>query len=185
MTGRQGGTARALLLSGVSVVLAAAGHSLGHGTGLDPVTLVVAAAVAAALGALLARRWSLPRLLLVLALVQVVVHVLAGYAADPRLVAASAHAHGHAEGAVGTGLSSPSSAMLAWHLVAVPVSAVLLAALARSAVLVASLLRRLLVARPVRLRALPPVQPPWARPTVRPRLLHLVVSRSNAPPCPA
>jgi hypothetical protein len=183
MGGRQDRRAAALPLAVVSVALAAAGHSLGRGHALDPSSALVAAVGAGVLGATVARTWTLPRLLPVIAAVQLVVHSLAGAAADPRLVLAAPHGHEHAIVAAPTG--SPQAAMLVWHLIAVPVTALLLAALARSAQLVSGLLRRWLLAVPVEL----PAPAPAARARRRVRIVrprrHLVVSWSNAPPCPA
>lgn len=183
MRRRHDGRAGALLLAVVSVALAAVGHALGHGHALDPSSALVAAIAAGALGATVARTWTMPRLLPVIAAVQLVVHSLAGSAADPRLVLAVPHDHAHAVAAAPTG--SPQTAMIVWHLIAVPITALLLAALAHSAHLVSGLLRRWLLAVPVELPAPAPAASVH-RPVriVRPRR-HLVVSWSNAPPCPA
>lgn len=171
-----------LVLALVSVAVAMTGHALGHGMLLDPASLLVAVVLAVGVGAVVDRRWSVPRLIAGLAVVQVVVHVLGGHAADARLVSA-ALPHGHAALDAGPGGTSPS--MLAWHVVAVPVSALLLVAVERSLALLASLARRLRVVRP----AVLPARRPAAMRLHRPRLLsdlpHLTVSRSNAPPCPA
>lgn len=183
MDGGRGTAQRVLVLAVVAVLVAAAGHALGHGQALDLASLLVAALLAAGLGALVARRWTLPRLLLVLALVQPVVHVLGGAGADPRLVQAAAH--GHSAHAGTTAALAAPTAMLLWHVLAVPVSALLLVGLLRSAVLVAALLRRRTVARPAVLPALRPALPTDLRPRTVQRLPHLLVSRSNAPPCPA
>ncbi len=183
MRGRNDRRAAAVPLAVVSVALAAAGHSLGHGQALDPSSALVAAVGAAVLGATVARAWTLSRLLPVIAVVQLVVHSLAGATADPRLVLAAPHGHVHGVAAAPTG--SPQTAMLVWHLIAVPVTALLLAALARSAHLVSGLLRRWLLTTPVELPAPAPAEPVLRRVRiVRPRR-HLVVSWSNAPPCPA
>jgi hypothetical protein len=168
----------------VSVLLAAAGHALGHGHVLDVASAVVAVVLAGGLGLLIAGRWTAPRLLLALAAVQVVVHGLGSAGVDPRLVAAAAHGHAHGAPTAAPGAGSATS-MLLWHLVAVPVTALALEAVRRSAVVVVSLSRAWVLAVPVHLPS-PPASPvPDLRPRTAPDRPHLLVARSNAPPCPA
>lgn len=168
----------------VSVLLAACGHMLGHGHGLDTASAVVAVALAAGLGLLLAGRWTAPRLLAALAAVQVVVHGLGSFGADPRLVVAG-HGHGADVMTSATAGAGSSTSMLLWHVLAVPVTALALEAVRRSAVVVSSLGRAWSIARPVVLPALAPAPLPDLRPRTARTRPHLLASRSNAPPCPA
>lgn len=168
----------------VSVLLASAGHLLGHGQGLDTSSAVVAVALAAGLGAVLSGRWTAPRLLVALALVQVVVHGLGSAGTDSRLVSAAAHVHAHGATAHPPSAGS-STSMLVWHLIAVPVTALALEAVRRSAVVVGWLARTWVLAVPVLLPAPPAAPVPDRRPRSRLLQPHLLVSRGNAPPCPA
>lgn len=168
----------------VSVLLASAGHLLGHGHGLDTSSAVVAVALAAGLGAVLSGRWTAPRLLMALALVQAVVHALGSAGTDSRLVSAAAHLHAHDATALPAPAGS-STSMLVWHLIAVPVTALALEAVRRSAVVVGWLARTWVLAAPVELPAPPAAPVPDGRPRSRLLQPHLLVSRSNAPPCPA
>lgn len=184
VTGRRSRGLPATSFALVSVLLASAGHALGHGHALDVSSGMLAVALAAALGLLLADRWTTPRLLVALGAVQLVVHVLGSTGSDSRLVAAATHGHSHGAVSEVAGTAS-SGSMLLWHVAAVPVAALALAAVRRSAVVVSWLARSWVLALPVVLPA-PAARPvPDPRPRVRLVQPHLLVSRSNAPPCPA
>lgn len=176
---------RVVAFSLVSVLLASSAHVLGHGHLLDLASLVVAVAIAASVGLVLARRWTRGRVLVSLVAVQAVVHVLGALGADPRLTtAAQAHGHGAGQPAVATG-GAGAGTMLLWHVIAVPVAALVLVAVERSASVVAALARGWARIRPIVVPALPPALAPDPRPRVPADRPHLLVSRSNAPPCPA
>ena len=176
---------RVVAFSLVSVLLASSAHVLGHGHLLDPASLLVAVAIAASVGLVLARRWTRGQVLVSLVAVQAVVHVLGALGADPRLTtAAQAHGHGAGQPVVATA-GAGAGTMLLWHLVAVPVAALVLVAVERSASVVGALARSWTGIRPVVVPALPPALAPDQRPRVPADRPHLLVSRSNAPPCPA
>ncbi len=167
----------------VGVTLAVAGHVLGRGMLPDPLTLLVASAVAVGIGLGVDRRWSLTRLLLGLVAVQLVVHLAGEWSAvDPRLSAAPA-AHGHAAAAGHAAGAGSGAAMLAWHLLAVPLSALLLVAVDRSTAALGRLAHRFVRSGVLRLPVLDRSPVPASGPVRTLRRPHLTVVRSNAPPC--
>ena len=173
----------------VAVSLAVAGHSLGRGDLPDPLALVVALGAALALGAWAQRTGSWWRVLLGLVLVQPLVHVLGRHGAlDPRLggVALDHPAldhHAHAV-AVSAG-SGTTTAMLVWHVLAVPLAALALVGVRRSLEFLGAALQRLRLTAPVAVPALRSLPVALAAPVLaRPRP-YLVVLRGNAPPCSA
>ena len=171
----------------VAMSLAVAGHALGRGDVPEVLALLVAFGAALALGAWARGSWW--RILLGLVVVQPLVHVLGRHGAlDPRLVAVPLDHHAaaqHAHDTVAAAGSSATTAMLVWHLLAVPLAALALVGVRRSFEAVGAALRRLRITAPVALPARPPVRVVLAAPVLaRPRP-HLVVLRGNAPPCPA
>jgi hypothetical protein len=187
---------RAVAISLLSVSLAVAGHVLGHGAAPDLPTFLVLVVTGLALGRWLAHGFGPVRTVVGLASVQVLVHVVASWSAaaplDPRL---SAPGHGHAASHgvhvmtshVLPGAHSADVEMLAWHLLAVPLTALLLVALDRLAALIGRLVGHVARNRPAPVRAprLPSLRPAPAFLRAVPSRAHLDVLRGNAPPAAA
>ena len=156
--------ARGCAVATVGLSIAAAGHGLAAASSpvppLSPLTVLVAALVAAALVAASGRAWTTPRLVGALALVQVAVHGAlwldsGSGQVDPRLAGLAVDHHAHAHAA-----ALWSAPMLAAHVVAVVVAAVLLARVDVTITLLVELARRLVVRRPA------PAVPTRPRPVV-------------------
>jgi hypothetical protein len=183
-------------ISLVSVSLAVAGHVLGHGAAPDLPTFLVLAATGLALGRWLAHGFAPVRTMVGLGLVQVVVHAVASWSAGAQLdsrLAAVGHGHVAPHDVHGTTSHTLSAAqstgaeMLAWHLLAVPLTALLLVALDRLAVLIDRLAGHVARTRPAPARAprLPSLHPASDFLRAVPSRAHLDVLRGNAPPAAA
>lgn len=182
---------RALVVSLLSVSLAVTGHLLGHGSAPDLPTFLVLVVAGLAVGVVLAHGSSPARVVLGLGAVQALVHVVASWSAaapvDARLIGVG-HQHGGAVPMPSMDMSHGSSSrMLAWHALAVPVTAALIVAVDRIVAVLRELARRTAPATVV-------VVPALRRPALQtsdlflravPRREHLDVLRSNAPPLAA
>ncbi len=179
---------RAFVVALLSVSLAVTGHLLGHGSGPDLPTFLVLAAAGLVVGVVLARDASPLRAVLGLSAVQLLVHVVASWSAaspaDARLVGVG-HQHVGDLPMPSMPMAHGSSAsMLAWHALAVPVTAALLVAVDR----LVALLRELASRRaPVAAAVVPALRPQTLQASVLfllavPRRVHLETVRSNAPP---
>jgi hypothetical protein len=182
---------RAFVVSLLSVSLAVTGHLLGHGTAPDLPTFLVLVVAGLVVGTVLAHGSSPARVVVGLGAVQALVHVVATWSAaapvDARLLGVG-HQHGGAVPMPSMAMSHGSSShMLAWHVLAVPVTAALLVAVDRIVAVLRELARR---TAPVSVVVVPALR----RPTLQasavflravPRQVHLDVLRSNAPPLAA
>ena len=173
-------------MGGLTALTATLGHAYGGGgwpSGTVAITVGLAGVVA---GLALARvAWTAPRLFLGLAAAQVAVHALlwigsGSSAVHPRLAAFAAPGHD----GLAHGTATPTPHMVAGHLLAVAVTAVVLVSAERAASLLTQVARRLCPLW-THVDAPPPAPscPRYVdRITVLRRLHHLVTVRGHAPP---
>lgn len=176
---------RGIAVGVVGAALAAAGHALGGSpVTITPLLLLVGLLLAAGCVLVSRTRWTAWRALVALLGIQAAVHATLWFETgsrtiDSRLIglAGQEHVHEHV-----SGLGATPAAMVAAHLAAAAVAAVLLGSLEAIACLLVALARRLMNPMPaVRLQILPRTATSASRTTAMPVLLPGAVGRRGPP----